>query len=238
MANLRSRYIGGALAFWDTHRKRIVKAIGGDVFGYEDDFVKSTQNSADTLEGWTVTLTEAGGGDSTITYPDAVGGAVLLTTDAAENDGLSLQLDGESYEITSDQSAVYFGIKFKCDEATQNDVLVGLCITDTDLTGGMTDGIYFEKLDGGTSFSCVTEKDSTETQTDTVGTLAANTDVVLEFYFDGTSVEFFVNGASVATHTTNIPNDESLTPSIELLAGSAAARTMTIDWIRCFQIGR
>jgi hypothetical protein len=42
----------------------------------------------------------------------------------------------------------------------------------------------------------------------------------------------------VATHTTNIPDNELLTPSIHFLTGDAAAETLTVDWVRAIGIGR
>jgi hypothetical protein len=124
-------------------------------------------------------------------------------------------------------------------EVTQNDFLFGICITDTDLLGGMTDGVYFRKVDGSAALAAVTEKDSVETETTPVVTLVADTTYELEFYFDGVSVEFFVNGLSVAKHTTNIPNDELLTPSFQFLSGSAGAKALAIrDDVRFIQVGR
>jgi hypothetical protein len=206
---------------------------------FADDFVHSGLAAADAPVGWTVTLVEAGGGESTITKPDAVGGALLLTTDAFENDGVSMQLAGEAFELTSDQRLVYFGCRFQINDATQTDFLVGLCITDTALLGGMTDGVYFRKVDGSTSLAAVIEKDSTETTTTGVHTMVDATDVTLELYFDGTTVEFFVNGVSVASLSgANLPDNEALTPSIEFLTGEAVANTMQIDWVRAIQVGR
>lgn len=238
MATTKSKYIAGAYTLYETHAKRLLNAEGLSVVKYFEDFVQSPLAAADAPLGWTVTLVEAGAGESTITKPDGSGGTLLLTTDANEDDGINMQLTGESFGFSSSQYATYFGIRLQISDATQSDFLVGLCITDTTLLGGMTDGVYFEKLDGSTSLSCVTEKDSTETQTDSVGTVVADTYMILEFYFNGTSVEFFVDGTSVASHTTNIVNDELVTPSIHFLAGAAAVKTMTIDWVRAIQIGR
>lgn len=238
MPSLHSRVIAGNLAFWHTHKERLIDAIGPDVVKFEDDFVRSSLAAADAPVGWTVTLVEAGAGESTITKPDGIGGELLLTTDAADNDGINMQLAGESFELTSDQSAVYFGIRMKSGEATQSDFLVGLCITDTDLLGGMTDGVYFRKVDASTSVAAVTEKNSTETETTGVLTFAADTYYILEFFYSGSSVRFYVDGVLVATHTTNIVDDEAITPSIHFLSGNAAVETMTIDWVRAVQIGR
>ena len=239
MAGMNSRQIGGNLVFHrDGHQHRLLDAFGPDVVKYVDDFTVSGLAAADAPLGWTVTLVEAGAGESTITCPDEVGGALLLTTDANENDGINMQLDGESFELTSGQTAVYFGARLKASEATQSDFLVGLCITDTDLLGGMTDGVYFRKVDGSTSVSAVTEKDSTETEATGVLTFAADTYYELEWYWVSGSVKFYVDGVLVATHTTNIPDDEQLTPSLHFLAGATTAKTLTLDWVRAIQIGR
>jgi prepilin-type processing-associated H-X9-DG protein len=238
MTSVRPRRIAGNIAYWDGHRERLVDAIGPDVVKFFDDFTLSSLAAADAPVGWTVTLVEAGAGESTITKPDGSGGHLLLTTDANEDDGINMQAAGESFGFASGQTATYFGIRFKSGEATQSDILVGLCITDTTLLGGLSDGVYFEKLDGGTGISFVTEKNSTETQTDSLGTLAADTWTTLEFYGDSSSVRAYIDGTLVATHTTNICDDELLTPSIHFLSGNAAVETMTIDWVRALQIGR
>lgn len=239
MGALHSRYEKGNLLYWDTHQKRLIDAIGADVIKYVDDFTQTGVPVADTPLGWTVTLVEGGTGESTVALTDVSGGALLITTDDAENDGVNLQRNGEAFGMASGAGYLtYFGIRIKVSEATQSDLLVGLCITDTDLLGGMTDGAYFRKVDGSTSLAFATEKDSTETETTGVLTVAADTFYVLEFYFDGTTVEAFVDGVSVASHSTNLPDNELLTPSIHYLAGSAGAKTATVDWVRAIQVGR
>ena len=220
------------------HMRRIIDAVGPDVIKYIDDFIRSPLAAADAPLGWITTLVEAGAGESTITFPDAVGGALLITSDANEDDGVCLQLDGESFQMSTAAALVYFRIKFKCSEATQSDFFVGLGITDTTPLGGLTDGVYFQKDDGAATFKATTEKDSTETNTAAVGTLVADTNITLEFVYEGGRVEFFVNGVSVAKHTANIPDDEALTPTIQFLAGSTVAKTMQIDEVVAIQVGR
>lgn len=239
MGAVHAKYINGNLAYWETHRERLVSAEGPDAFQYVNDFVRSPLIAADNPLGFTTTLVEAGAGESTITKPDGIGGHLLLTTDANEDDGIEIQLAGEAFELTSEQSAVYFGIRFQASEATQNDLLMGLCITDSTLLGGMSDGVYFEKLDGGTGTSFTVEKNATETQADSLAVFAANTWTIWEFYWTGTVLHAYINGTLVATPAlTNLPDDEFLTPSVQVLAGSAAINTLTIDWIRAIQIGR
>lgn len=239
MADVIGQRIAGNIVYIDksAHLRRVLHAVGPDVIQFSERFVRPLISASDTLLDWTTTLVEAGAGESTITKPDGVDGGLLFTTDAADNDGISLQLKGEGFKLNTNCKMLYFLARLQASEATQLDWLAGLCITDTTLLGGMTDGIYFEKLDGNTTMSCTTEKNSTETQTDSIGTFAAATDVTVEFYYDGTSVEFFVNGVSVAQHTTNICDDEDLTPSIEVLAGDANARTLILREMRAIQIG-
>lgn len=235
--SLRSRHIGQNLVFYQGHYKRLIDAIGPDVYKFIEDFAISPLEDPDSPVGATVTLVEAGAGETTLTAPNEVGGALLITTDAAENDGANVQWS-ESFELTADQPAVYFGCRFKTGEALQSDILLGLCITDTDLLGGMTHGVYFRKVDGSATLAFVTEKASTETEDADVGTIVVDTYMTVEFYFENATVYAFVDGALVATHTTNIPNDEILAPSIQFLTGNAVVETLTIDWIRVIAIGR
>lgn len=236
---LHSTYIRRRnLAYWSGHRKRIVDAIGVDVVKDIDDFVSGPGTDTAFDAEWTVTRVEGGAGESTVTRTDAVGGALLITTDAAENDGINMQGIGEAFELTADQ-VLYFGaFGVQMSDATQSDLFIGLAVTDTDILGGVTDSIGFRKVDGSTTLSFVVEKDSAET-TGTVTTLAANTPIDLEFYWDGTGLEFFLNGASVATPAvTNLPNDEFLRKSIHFLTGEAVIKTFQIDRLAIVQIGR
>lgn len=242
MADIIGQRIAGNLVYVDKakHLRHIVDAMGTDVIKFlANRFMNSSLAAADAPLGWTITLVEAGAGESTITKPDGVDGGLLFTTDAAEDDGINAQLKGEMFKVNTSCRALYFYARLQASEATQLDWLVGLCITDTTLLGGMTDGIYFEKLDAGTGISCTTEKNSSETQTDSVGTFAANTDVELEFFYDkdAATVYFYVNGVQVAAHTTNIVDDEDLTPSIQVLTGEAVLHTLTLKDMRAIQIG-
>jgi len=240
MASTSTRYIRGALAYYGAHRMRLLDAFGENVQKFELKPEMAGQHKGATgtdPRGWTPTVVEVGTGTSEAEASDEAGIAWELVSAANEDDGISLQKFGETFQPDGERD-IYFGVKLEADEATQLDFLFGLAITDTALLGGLSDGIYFEKLDAGTGISGVTEKDSGETQTDDLHTFAANTPVILEFYYDGAQdrVYFFVDGLEVAIHTAGIPDDEALRISMELLAGSAAARRLKIHWMRCIQI--
>lgn len=229
---LHSRQVRGNIIFWDTHMYRWLDAIGPNVCKFVEEFTHlPVDNTTGLPTEFTCTLVNA----STVALSaGAAGGTCVITTAGAENDGVNMQLKGESFKLASGKP-LYFGCKFTISNATESDFIVGLCITDTTLLGGMTDGVYFRKVDGSTATSFVLEKDSTETST---SALTHDTSShTLEFYFDGTNIDFFVDGVKgTRPVTTNLPNDEELTPSIHFLTGSNNARTMTIEWMRCIQI--
>jgi len=235
MANLHSKRVNGNLIFWDTHPARWIDAIGPNVAKIIDHFNQTPFDGADTPAATTVTLVEAGAGESTVALEaGADSGVLLITTDAADNDGVSIQWKGEAFKL-SGSNPCYFGARLKLSEVIQSDILVGLCITDTALLGGMTDGAYFRKVDASAVMSAVLEKDSAET-TATALTMVDDTYVFLEIYYDGTSVHFYVNGVELTLLAqTNLPNDEWLTPSIEVLTGEAVVKTCRLDKILAIQ---
>lgn len=236
---VNARQIRGALAFWQAHRKRLINAFGNNVVQYFNDFVSGIHNTGEADLDWTVTRVEGGAGESTFAIVDGVGGIVRITTDAAENDGINAQAIGEAWELTADQDLYFGAFGVQMSNATQSDLFLGLAITDTDILGGVTDRIGFEKLDGSTDLKFMLEKDSTETLSAALATIVAATPIDLEFYWNGSTIEVFINGVLVATPVvTNLPNDEALRISWQFLAGDANARTCDIDLIRCIMIGR
>ena len=79
----------------------------------------------------------------------------------------------------------------------------------------------------------------TSTTTEAVHSFVAATDVILEWYYDGTNVYAYVNGdlaATIAASNANFPNDEYMTPTIDFTTGSGDARTCQIDWLRAIQV--
>lgn len=233
-ASVHTKYINGNLVRWDTHRKRLSDAVGGDAFSYSEDWVAASIAS-NAPAGWTSTLV----GSSTVTHPDGSGGTLLLTSGATDDDGVNMQLAGESFQFTTSQ-VTYFGVRLQASTASAIDILAGLCITDTTLVASSpTDGIWFDKLAGATGVNLRVRKNATETASTSLATFAAATYTIWEFYWDGAVLEAFIDGTSVATPAlTNLPDDELLTPSICLRAGDANARTLTVDWVRAISIGR
>jgi len=244
VANIIGQRISGNLVYVDqgSHLKRVVGAFGADVLSYEFlPWVHNVQDEDATgtdPEGFFTTVVEAGSGTSEMDQSNSIGILAQLVTAANENDGISLQLVGPHFEFTSNQPLVYMGIEVDINDIDTSDILVGLCIEDTALLGGVDDGVYIHSLDGATTSIGNTEKNGTPTASSSLGTLSDNTFHFLEFYFDGTSVYFYLDGAGEQINTANIPDDVVMMPSIEFLAGSAVASTCDIRQWRHFQIGR
>lgn len=178
---------------------------------------------------WTVTETDAG---ATEALADGAGGHLLITNTAADNDVVVMQLVKEAFKLVSGKRA-FFECRFKVSDATQTDVIMGLCITDTSpVASAPSDGIYFRKDDGDANLDFISHKDSAGTESLAFGTLVDDTFVKLGFYFDGTNVTVYKDGAAVSRKLAiTFCDNEELTVTMALQAGEAVAKTMTVDYI-------
>lgn len=193
---------------------------------------------------YTITTTEAGSGSATEALADADGGVLVITNDNADNDCDWLQKIGESFLLASGKKTI-FKARFKVDNATQCDWIMGLQITDTTPLAaggdGVTDGIFFQKDDDDTNIDFYVQKNSTTGQlTCTAITTAAADDtyMTLSFYFDGAryvncykdSVLVYVADLT-ETLTTYLPDTE-LTVSFGIQNGvGSATKAMSVDYI-------
>jgi hypothetical protein len=199
------------------------------VFSLLDDFVGV---AIDTTNSWTVVKDASA---SVAIVADTVGGELALTSAATtDNDGASIQ-GNEIFAVDADK-VLYFQTRVECNDADQTDLCFGLTVnfaTNPEAMLTAADRIVFQVDDGNASILCKTEKDGTETSTDSLVDLVDDTYVVLGFAVTGTSsVQFFINGKLVATHLTNIPDDENLALAAMSLSGSASGtRATTIDYI-------
>lgn len=234
---MNSKWVHGHLVYYDSNQgQRWLEVLGPNATRFIQNF---TQLPIDDTTGdpteFTATVTEAGAGDSTIALLAAAGGNAIMTCAANENDGIEIQLNGEAFKLDGAYPC-YFGIRFKLVDVTQVDFAAGLIITDTDILGGVSDGVYFQTVDAAIALTIEIEKDSTASS-GSIHTLVDDTWVIAEFYFDGTYVDSYIDGVlQTRLAVTNLPDDEELTVSLALLTGEAVANTATIDWVRAFQI--
>jgi hypothetical protein len=199
-----------------------------------DDF---TGIALDATSDWTVVKDS---GASAAIGADAESGTLILSSAATtDNDGASVQ-GNEIFRVASGRD-IWFETKCWITDAEEDnmDLCVGLTInfaTNPEAMLTATDRIVFQINDGGTSILAITEKNGTETSTDT-GLDAEAFSQTLGFHVKGTgSVEFFVNRVKVATHTTNIPDDENLAVAAMQLSGSATGtKSANIDYLLASQ---
>lgn len=187
---------------------------------------------------WVITTTETGTGSATEAVGDIDGGALVITNAAGDNDNDFLQWAGgagattETWKFETGK-ALQFKARFKVSDATESDVVIGLQITDTTPLA-VSDGIFFQKDDGDTNLDFHVVKDSSATDVTAITTLADDTFVTVEAYYDGSGpIHLFVNDAHVGSAAvTNAPDDEELTISFGIQNGAAAAKVLTIDYIK------
>ena len=188
---------------------------------------------------YTITTTEAGSGNASEAITSGAGGQLLITNDDADNDLDFFQLKGESFKWDSSKR-MFFSARFKTNDATQSEIVMGLQITDTTPLD-VTDGIFFLKIDGDTQPDLIIEKDNSSSLSVLEMTaMEDDTFVTLSFEYDpldvatgGAVFRAYQDDVQVGeiTSTTNAPDDEELTISFGIQNGEAAAKTLTIDFI-------
>ena len=217
-------YSGYAAGYKDL--REMPMSINPDYFCLEDDFVYELDT------GWTVVKDS---GAAVAIVADTVGGELAVTSAATtDNDGGSVQ-GNEIFAVAADKN-MFFQTRIKNNDVDQSDICVGFTVnfaTNPENMLTATDRIVFQVDDGDASINCITEKDGTATTTDSGVDMADDTYVKLGIACSGTGkVEFFINDKLVATHSTNIPDDENLAIAAMSLSGSASGtRATTIDYL-------
>ena len=220
-------YSGYAAGYKDLLEQPI--AINPDYFTYIDDFLGV---AVDSTNDWTVVKDS---GATVAIVADTVGGELTLTSaGTTDNDGASIQKN-ETFSVDASKN-LFFQTRLKNNDADQTDICVGFTVnfaTNPEAMLAAADRIVFQVDDGDASILCKTEKDGTETSTDSGIDMVDDTYIKLGIACSGTGkVEFFINDRLVATHSTNIPDDENLAIAAMSLSGSASGtRVTTIDYL-------
>ena len=217
-----------------------------DIFGECQKFSLDNGFATDDTTGdpssFTMTVTEAGAGNTTAVNATSRGDSMLITTAANEYDGINLQLKGEAFKLTSSKP-LYFGCKLKVSDATQSDLLIGLAETDTALLAvasahaadyGTSDVAGFLKLDASTTIATQTVLTGTVTGSANYSTALDTDYTIFELYWNGSTLFYYIDGNEVTSVSGGLP-DGDMTPTINFRAGAAAVKTCTIAWWRCFQ---
>lgn len=186
-------------------------------------------------------LVDGGNDDGEVVQ--ANGGRLIMTTNDADNDLLTLGFWGPFATAGVDRlpflpvanSTVRFGVKCKINDVSTADFFCGLTVVDTDPFDAVTDGVYLTDLSTGT-LKGVLEKNTNATSAN-IGTTADDTYFEAGFVVHGLStVDFYFNGTKTQqTTVTNIDDDEPLVPVIGIRNSSGAASTLTVEKLACCQ---
>lgn len=179
---------------------------------------------------WVVTETQAGATQALVA---GNGGLIALVNSAANNDLNALQKTPALIAFNA-AKASYFKTRLQVDNATNAAFVVGVQIVDTTPLD-VTDGIYFLKPAASTTVSIVARRnDTTLTLTAPVGTVADATFVELAWAYDGAGrLLFAFNGAVVGSLAVAdvLPDATNCTITLAVSNGTAAARTLTADYV-------
>lgn len=177
---------------------------------------------------WTVTEI----GTATQALGAGPGGLLVNTNSAADNDATQNQLAVESFKFVAGKK-LSFKARFKVLEAIENDLLIGLAITDTTVHDA-SDGIWIRSDDGDALLDFAVVKNSTASVLTGFASLVADTFCVVEFYYDGDSndIDVSFNGIRAGSlPLTNAPDDEDLAVTFSIRNGEAVANVLTLDYI-------
>jgi len=207
---------------------------------------------------WTLTAVTANSAigcvDATYTALSTLGGILRLTTLASPDDGTNLQVAGTSFLIDQDIGLpLYYECRFRTADVSNTDIFIGLADVDTEIiTTGADDCVGF-LLESGTLYCHCAESskeysvDTAITETDGAAT-GNNGWIRAAFTFDGANtVTFMVDdnddgqfdfetSVNVGTTLHYLPDDEALTPTIEVITGTTyTAETADFDYVFCAQ---
>ncbi len=203
---------------------------------------------------WTYTAVAGGATvalvDATNAYYSTLGGILRITTVASIDDGGNFQVAGTQFTFDKDCGLpLYLEARFRTSDISNTDMFVGLSHVDTEICStGVNDGVGFKMVAG--VLYAHSAKNSLERSVDTGiteadGAAGSNAGWIrVALYFDGKDkVSFWVDGnddgefdfvttLTVETTLDYISDDEPMTPTIEVIAGTThSAGVFDIDYI-------
>lgn len=171
-------------------------------------------------------------------------GALTITNTAADNDSCFIQSKGH-IAVSDATKRLQFACRVAMSDATQSDVIMGITSTDTTPIGaaaseetGVSDGIFFLKIDGATDWRFYVRSGSATIGSATgLGTVTAATNDVLAFDYNPQNKEIsvYVNNVKKATVTASTFPAGVQYLQMGIQNGDAVARNMTIDWVLAAQ---
>lgn len=238
LASITTNFPGGVTNARDTQTM-------GESAVPDPTFAQQWWHDFNTLNAADLTITLVGTGTTALT-PDPLGGGVLLaTTTAAAPDANYYQVPVASFVITPLHN-LFFKARLKMSDVITNTVFAGLIATSaTPLAAA--DGVFFVKSPGAATWLLRVVTAGTTVDTPLPSSLLAVAATFLEvgFFYDGQGniAAFFNPTTGLTQPQPNSPRgyvavvsgvklpSVPLAPSFGILNGSAAARTLSVDFI-------
>jgi hypothetical protein len=241
---VNTKQIREATVFYEgDNEARWVDAIGSNVVKFELQRGFPTDDTTGDPTQFDNNITEAGAGDTTCVNAATAGEVMYITTAGNEYDGTNIQLKGEAFKLEAGLP-MYFGIKCALDSATQSDFLVGVgeklaAVLKVAAAHGFAaanvEGVFFSKLDAGTTLTAQSWKNGTVSAAANCATAFDVSAHIYEIYWDGYTVYFYFDGTLV-TSTAATLADGDLTPTVQINNGEASVMHLEVYWMRCIQI--
>lgn len=192
---------------------------------------------------WFITRIHTGGTIGSETIGDADGGILAFYPANADDDSTFFQWKAtdnvssasEIFTIASGKK-LWFKARMKVSNTGDSDFIMGLQSADTTPTTSPVDAIWFKSDDGDDYLDFGVYASSVASVTDAaIATLTDDIYFTVGFYWDGVdTLQYFYNDAIQGSSTGDMPS-AAMTISFGVQNGSAAARTMSIDYICCIK---
>ena len=198
-----------------------------------DDFIKFVPGD------WFITRVGTGATAGAETISDAAGGILAFYPKNGDDDSTFFEYKGydnvtTASEIFSFESGkkLWFKSRFKVSDTGDSDFFVGLKSADTTPLTSPVDGIWFQSDDGDDYLDLKVYSGSAVILADTaITTCVDDTYFSCGYYFDGARLYYYVNDELVGDNGSLSVPTAALTVSFGVQNGSAAARTMSVDYI-------
>ena len=222
-------------------------------YGFQDDFDSVNGNLGVAADGdmaqanavnqgvWRVNID--GTSDAVALDNSAVGGVLNVTTGTSDNEETHLTAINSGFAIDASASRkLWMTTRFKVNDAATIGIFVGLASDNgaeetsilTDGGGATEDAIGAYMLDGSAAvnLTTLTAVGDSETVTDTGVDLANGTYVTVSFYYDGSQLHVYVNGALKNSISSTLPADSTiLFPAIHAASRSGASKILSVDYM-------
>lgn len=200
---------------------------------YEDDFTSEGASNVPDSFKWDIVKDASA---AVTIEADQQNGVMLMSSAATTNDDGSLVQSLNEFLKPTSGKRFAFECRIKSADADQQDVFVGLAqraATNPENTLTASNRIGFQINDGSADILCKMEKADLETSIDSQQNAADATYVTLGFCYDGgDTVEFEVDGNSVAVIRENVPATELAAVLFQLSGNDTGTHTLRCDYVR------